>query len=209
MDAANWDDLVARLREREIAFDPGLSDAEVAAAEARFAFRFPPDLRALLQTALPRGPHFPDWRSGNETTLRDWFDLPRQGIVFDVEHNGFWLPEWGPRPATLAEAGAVVGRLVAAAPKLIPVYTHRMMPAEPHRPGNPVFSVHQTDIIVYGADLQSYLAREFLPSGEADEEWTSSGEPRPIAFWDIGRFQATRWGPDGVCLFDNSHGTLP
>jgi hypothetical protein len=39
-----------------IEFDAGLTDAEVAVTEARFGFRFPPDLRAFLQTALPRGP---------------------------------------------------------------------------------------------------------------------------------------------------------
>jgi hypothetical protein len=209
MTAAAWDDMVARLRSRGIAFDARLADAEVAAAEARFGFRFPPDLRAFLQTALPRGGRFPDWRTGNETELRDWLDLPRQGIVFDVEHNGFWLEEWGPRPETLAEAKQVAERLVAGAPRLIPVYMHRMMPAEPHLPGNPVFSVHQTDIIVYGTDLRGYLAHEFLMTEDEQEEWVVPAGTRPIPFWDTERFQQVRWGPNGFCVFDNSRGLLP
>jgi hypothetical protein len=111
-----WDDMVAQLRSRGVAFDAGLTDSEIAAAESRFAFRFPPDLRAFLQTALPCGSRLPDWRGGEEAELRDWLDLPCRGVVFDVEHNGFWLEEWGPRPETLAEAQRIAEQLVAAAP---------------------------------------------------------------------------------------------
>src|SRR5688572_26160989 len=81
-----------------VMFEPGLTDAEIERVEATFGFRFPPDLRAFLQTALPRGEEFPDWRSGDETSLRAWLDAPAEGICFDVEHNDFWLPEWGSRP---------------------------------------------------------------------------------------------------------------
>jgi hypothetical protein len=201
--------MVASLRSRGIVFDAGLTDAEALAAESRFVFRFPPDLRAFLQTAMPCGRRFPNWRSGDETELRDWLDLPRRGVVFDVEHNGFWLEEWGSRPMRLTEAKRVAEQLVAAAPPLIPVYQHRMMPAEPHLPGNPVFSVHQTDIVVYGTDLRDYLAHEFLMTEKEQEEWTVPTGTRPIAFWDSDRFQAVRWGPDGSCAFDNSRGQLP
>jgi hypothetical protein len=209
MSEDTWDGMVARLRSRGIAFDAGLTDAEVASAESRFEFRFPPDLRAFLQTALPRGPRFPDWRSGDETALRDWLDLPRRGVLFDIEYNAFWLEEWGPRPAALVEAKRAGEQLIAAAPRLIPVYMHRMIPAEPHLPGNPVFSVHQTDIIVYGTDLRDYLAHEFLMTEAEQEEWTVPSGTRPIAFWNTERFQEVRWGPDGSCVFDNSRGLLP
>jgi hypothetical protein len=76
-----------------IEFEAGLCDAEVVAAEVRFGFRFPPDLREFLQTALPRGPLFPGWWHGDETALRDWLDQQRQRLIFDVEHNYFWLEE--------------------------------------------------------------------------------------------------------------------
>jgi hypothetical protein len=220
MDRSGWQELVDKLRGTKypigqneagylifhhIEFDAGLTDAEVIAAESRFGFQFPPDLREFLQTGLPRGPKFPDWRSGDEAELRDWLDQPRQGVLFDVERNGFWLEEWGPRPDSLGEALRVAGELVAAAPQLIPIYVHRMMPDEPHLPGNPVFSVHQTDIIVYGVDLPNYLHIEFgLPGDMPAPE-----QERPILFWDLDRFQQVRWGPDGGCAFDNSRGQLP
>jgi hypothetical protein len=42
-----------------VEFDAGLTDAEARETEALFGFRFPPDLRDFLQTALPRGPTVP------------------------------------------------------------------------------------------------------------------------------------------------------
>jgi hypothetical protein len=172
-----------------IEFAPGLTDAEVETTEDRFGFRFPPDLRAFLQTALPRGPQFPDWRSPDLAKLREWLDIPRQGVLFDVEHNAFWLDEWGPQPRAMADALALVGGLIRAAPRLIPIYSHRMMPDEPHMPGNPVFSVHQADIIHYGFNLANYLCIEFdLPDRQP---W--SAEVRQIRFWDLDRFQEVRW----------------
>ena len=172
-----------------VEFEAGLSDQEVARAEVTFGFRFPPDLRGLLQTALPRGPEFPDWRSGDETQLREWLDQPREGILFDIEHNNFWLPEWGERPEALTDALEAASNLVRSAPKLIPIYSHRMIPDEPHLPGNPVFSVHQTDIIVYGQDLYQYLHNEFVPQ----QDTAHPSEVRRIRFWDVDRFQAVRW----------------
>jgi hypothetical protein len=214
---SGWQELVEQLRGahyqfgiikpgspvHHVEFDAGLTNAEVAAVEKHFGFRFPPDLREFLQTALPHGPQFPNWRSGGEAQLRNWLDGPRQGILFDIEH-GFWLEEWGQRPGSLHEALEAASQLVAAAPKLIPIYSHRMMPDEPHLSGNPVFSVHQTDIIHYGFDLADYLRHEFHLPGR--EPWPE--QVRSIRFWDLDRFQNVRWA-DGPCTFDNSKGELP
>lgn len=199
-----WLDIIEQLRGQGVDFAPGLSDAEIASIERRFGFRFPPDLRALLQTGLPRGEGFPDWRSGSEEQLREWLDMPRQGIFFDIEHNDFWLPEWGPSPKALQDALQFADRLLAAAPKLIPICQHRMIPDDPHLEGNPVFSVHQTDIIYYGHDLEDYLRHEFRLTGR--KPWPEN--LRPIRFWDINRFLEVRWA-NGPCVFDNRRGILP
>jgi hypothetical protein len=218
MNRDDWQKLVNQLRGAEyrfglltpgspvhrVEFDAGLTDTEVAAVEERFGFRFPPDLREFLQTALLSGPQFPDWRSGDEAALRDWLGHPRQGVLFDIEHNGFWLEEWGPRPTSVDEALQAGSELVVTAPRLIPIFMHRMMPDEPHLPGNPVFSVHQTDIIHYGFDLADYLRREFRLPGR--EPWPE--QVRAIRFWDIDRFQDVRWA-DRPCVFDNGRGELP
>lgn len=203
---AMWNDMVGTLRDNGIEFEPGLADPEVEAAEERYGFRFPPDLRAFLQTGLPSGSDFPDWRDGDAATLHGWLDLPRRGILFDVEHNGFWLEEWGPRPASLDDARRITNEVVQAAPRLIPIFKHRMMPSVPCLAGNPVFSVHQTDIIYYGVDLRDYLIHEFLTREDVGV-WPIPTDIRQVPFWDIDRFQRIRWS-GGPCVFGNSEGEL-
>lgn len=177
----HWARLLAELREREIVIEDGLTESEARDAEYRFGFRFPPDLRALLQTGLPVSGGFPDWRDGDEGALRTTLNWPLEGMQFDIEHNTFWLAEWGPRPPSLEEAVQIAAQAVAAAPRLVPVCGHRYIPAEPARAGNPVLSVYQTDIIVYGNDLLSYFAHEF--HGVAN--WhTPPMDTRSIRFWD-------------------------
>jgi hypothetical protein len=36
---------------------------------------------------------------------------------------------------------------------LVPIFSHRLISAEPTGEGNPVFAVSQTDVITYGNDL--------------------------------------------------------
>jgi hypothetical protein len=162
-----------------VQFAAGLTDGEVAATESRFSFRFPEDLRELLQTGLPVGPQFPDWRSGEPAALLDWLSSPVEGVLFDVEHNSFWLDGWGSRPQKLDDALELAAGILKAAPQLIPIFGHRMMPDEPSSAGNPVFSVHQTDIIYYGFDLADYLRHEFKLGGR--EPWPV--QVPHIAFW--------------------------
>ena len=171
--------------QRGVFFAHGLTDTEIVNLEERHGFRFPPDLRGFLQTALPVGSLFPDWRSLDDSTVRERLSWPEHGILFDVESNSFWLPEWGPRPVSIEDAKEIARHYIRQAPKLIPVYSHRMMPETPHLAGNPVLSVYQTDIIYYGFDLDDYFRHEFgLPKRKP---WPS--EIRPIAFWEVERWQ--------------------
>jgi hypothetical protein len=92
------------------------------------------------------------------------------------------LEEWGPKPSTNEAAFAVARMKIDEAPKLIPICGHRYIPAEPSLAGNPVLSVHQTDIIYYGADLGNYLENEFYYYFETPEYFLK--EPiRRIEFW--------------------------
>lgn len=152
---------------------------ELAAAEQRFGIRFPPDLADLLREGLPAGNRFPRWRLLDEsvaTQLR-W---PLEGMLFDVEHNAFWMSEWGERPPKLETANAIVAAAIQASPALVPIFGHRYLPAEPAEAGNPVFSVYQTDIIYYGHDLASYFEAEF---GSGYVRAIRFEDIKPIRFW--------------------------
>jgi hypothetical protein len=188
METRDWLPLIELLKEAGLEFSEGLTDDEVEYIEKTFSFRFPPDLCAFLKTAVPFW-NSPRWRSGSESDIREWFDSPLKNVLIDVERNDFWLPEWGQRPNKLSEALEIASLKVREAPKLIPILAGRFIPDRPHESGNPVFSVHQTDIIYYGFDLEDYLRHEFnLPR----EEWPT--QIRQIEFWDPDRFQKLCWG---------------
>jgi hypothetical protein len=156
----------------------GLSEPEIDEIERSWDLRFPPDYRLFLRrlhatdrpmrgalysgtTLVPaERPGFYNWHT-DARAIRGALEDVIGGLVFDVEHNSLWRDGWGPRPASAAERETVVRERVAAAPKLAPLFQHRALVLEPCRAGNPVLSIHQSDIIVYGDDLRAYLLAEF------------------------------------------------
>ena len=71
------------------------------------------------------------------------------------------MPRWGEMPVDIAKRFEIVRSDYRNWPRLIPVFSHRYISSEPCAPGNPVYSVYQTDIIFYGANLTDYLCNEF------------------------------------------------
>jgi hypothetical protein len=151
---------VALLRQAEVPLERGLSEAELATIQQRFGFEFGPDHAALLRLALPVDDGWPDWRRDAESDLRTRLEWPVYGAVQDVLHNGFWPASWGVRPDDDALAEQRAREQLLRWPKLVPVYSHRFLPAAPSVSGAPVFSVYHTDVIYYGSDLVDYLRRE-------------------------------------------------
>ncbi|MBI2444217.1 MAG: SMI1/KNR4 family protein [Candidatus Magasanikbacteria bacterium] len=181
----NRESLKRDLENRGIIFSDGLTGQEITHAEKKFKFNFPPDLKMFLQHALPIArkerdeSFFPDWRHLNSDSLNFYMGLPLEGILFDVENNNFWLPELEQKPQDSEKAKKIMIEAVNKAPKLIPIYAHRYLPAEPLEENNPIFSVHQTDIIYYGSYLYDYFQVEFNK-----RVYASSGvKPKKIKFW--------------------------
>jgi hypothetical protein len=188
MALSQMDEVVGALKKKGIDFEGGLRDAEFAHTESLYNFSFPLDLRDFLSCGLPVSGEFPNWRTGNVRrgqkviSIAKLMDWPAEGICFDIEKNNFWMPDWDVKPSDLQEAFRLARRMVKQAPVLIPVHGHRFLPAEPAVSGNPVLSVWQTDIIFYGLDLVSYLAREFdLP---IKRQGNRNKSPRHIRFWN-------------------------
>jgi hypothetical protein len=156
----------------------GLNEEELDTIEQRYQIRFPPDYRLFLQKLhcvdqpqvgagydgnimIPTtAPSFYNWQRDTEAiqAAHEWLI---DGLFFDVQHNNLWLESWGTKPSTAEEQETRVRELVNAAPKLIPIFGHRYLLAEPCKAGNPVLSIYQSDIIVYSADLRDYFLTEF------------------------------------------------
>lgn len=137
----------------------GYTQSELDVAQEKYGLVFPPDLVAMLRECRPVLAY--DWRS-DDKEIREMLKWPFEGLLFDVENNVLWWPEWGDRPATPEARSEVLAKVVSEAPKLIPLVSHRYLPTEPNEAGNPVFSVYQSDVIYYGGDLANYFEREFV-----------------------------------------------
>ena len=83
----------------------------------------------------------------------------------------------------LVDAFAVATAHLEQAPKLIPLCGHRYIPAEPCEAGNPVFSIYQTDIICYGADLWQYLSNEYMQFLRGPDAHFYVSSSKEIPFW--------------------------
>jgi hypothetical protein len=166
---------------------PGLTDDEFARIEGDYEFEFADDHRAFLAAGLPlnslargrqRSP-WPDWRGADPGDLRERLSWPVEGALFDVQHNALWHPSWDQRPADTSEALKTAREHLSRAPKMIPVYSHRYLPAGRGTYGHPVLSIYQTDIIVYGTDLADYINQEFGRYA-ISADWTP---PPMVPFW--------------------------
>lgn len=174
----------AALRASGASLARGLRERELLRIESVFGFVFAPDHRLMLSIALPHGERsWPDWRTADEADLRSRLAWPTEGILYDVEHDGYWNAAWGDKPMTpghsldVARALDVARTHLADLPPLVPIYGHRYLPTIPSLPGNPVLSCYQTDVIYYGDHLLDWFDYEFHKSS------TSTGGRRRIPFW--------------------------
>jgi hypothetical protein len=175
------------LYDHGVRFESGLTDNEFARIESSCDFVVPPDLRWFLELALPVGGRFPNWRELDQSVLTR-LSWPIEGICFDIRNRVFWWEEWGTRPADDEEAVTIAIQHMKEAPKLIPIFGHSYLPSEPTEVGNPVFSVHQADIIHRGSNLAEYLFWIFHDDDDDDKYPIFSHEYKTIRFWtDLAR----------------------
>jgi len=153
----------------------GYSQAELEGAQERYGIHFPPDVIDLLLDRQPANGY--NW-SIEDHRIRAMLAWPLNALLFDVQHGSWWR-DWGERPRSAEECQQVVADKVAAAPVLIPLYSHRFIPETPSVRGNPIFSMHGFDTIYYGSNLKNYFDREF-----GDQREIEVGEiGRRIPFW--------------------------
>jgi hypothetical protein len=174
--------------------EEGLTDAEFTRIEREYGFEFADDHRAFLAAGLPvhepreeePGTYhawerpWPDWRNGDPGELRRHLDRPIGCLLQDVQH-GYWQPAWGERPDSSEAAVDLARSQLDGAPRMVPVYGHRFLPAGHGTFGHPVLSMWGSDIIYYGADLLDYITQEFEePRPEHPESWAPQAT---VPFW--------------------------
>lgn len=139
----------------------GLSDKQFSQLETKFGFTFRPDVRAFLSSGVP----------GNvRKASRVPAALP---ALYQTANDGWhnWHLLATDEVAIGSELDTVTKQiLIHATPaakevptdcKLIPIYSHRMIPSNPCQAGNPVFSMHGCyDNIIYGDNFLDYLERD-------------------------------------------------
>lgn len=174
----------------------GLDEPRIDALEGHWGLKFPTDCRRFLSilNAPDRGrycvgwnddppydlreeddaPSYFDWRNDDEAII-DALNWPLEGLLFDVEENSLWPDSWGERPGEVTDVHNKVARLVATAPKLIPITGHRYLLANSLEAGNPVLSVWGSDIICYGSNLRNFLLLEFSPLLGLDHDEVAEG----------------------------------
>ena len=158
--------VLAHLRAAGVAVIPGLTDAELARAEAEFGFAFPPDLRAVLALGVPSGPGFPNWRG--RAGLRAAFDLPAAAVSLQTARGALWPRCWGRRPADPDRALRLARAAIRRAPPLVPLFDRCYLPCRPGLAGNPVFFVADDRVLCCGLDLLHFFTREssFHPTAD-------------------------------------------
>jgi hypothetical protein len=158
----------------------GLSARDFAVIEDQLGVRLPEDFVFLFGNLRDPGRVLFPWSNFRKEDYEASIEWVWHGIAFDIEHNA-WIDRWGVRPTALPEALEVARADFETWPKLLPICGHRFLAAEPCRPGNPVFSIKQLDIVYYGADLAHYLAVEFL--GADREAQIVDQDVRRVDIW--------------------------
>ena len=158
---------------------PGMAQTEIDAVEEEFGVSFPQEYRAFLATLnapdkpalwylfkgetlhnAPTRHVFSDWVDGLGDIKRAQDDVI-SGILFDVEKGAFWHDDWGERPTDQSARKELITSMVEAAPKLIPLHSHRFLVAGLDLEPTPVLSVMQSDVIYYTDSIEECLAADF------------------------------------------------
>ena len=162
--------------------DGGMTAKQIASLESELTLPLPDDLKLLLRNVRESDTGRSPWASLDRTAYAAQMARVHEGIAFDVEHANVWLRQWGEQPHALSAALEIARDDFARWPKLFPLFGHRFLAVEPRLDDNPAFSVVQTDIVCYGANLAHYLLHEFGPSRGFDHH-TLEQNPRRIPPW--------------------------
>jgi hypothetical protein len=155
------------------AFAQGMTISEIDAAESALGILFAVDHRDLLLLGVPIDG--PDWRNPESAEVAKSLSAPAEGALHDVRINALWPASWGRRPADELSAESIAAIKIAEWPRMVPFWRHRHIRAGAPS-GEPVFSIMQTDCVLYGENLADWSRIEFGEGGvrtPAESAWDS------------------------------------
>ncbi|CAK9048572.1 Tyrosine-specific transport protein 1 [Durusdinium trenchii] len=164
----------------------GLSDEEVLAAENRYGFVFPPDVRDFLQAGLPVGKGWHHWRqlSSNKVEYGT-----KEDTVFQIRklHCTPWRVRYNKdRPWGEDESLEKAQDLASRCYPLIPLWQHRCIPSVPHDCGLPILSMHGCyDNLCHSRNFWTWLEEVGdISDGLIPQEWKDKTVPAyDVPFW--------------------------
>jgi len=176
---------------------PGLSEEEIAALEQTWNVRFPPDYRLFLLRLHAVG----EVTAGAAHGRKHLMAVKKSKIVYN------WLLDTKElrRAFTLPVRELGFHQPVATAPKLIPITWYLHLLGEPWRAGNPILSIHGTDIVVVSTNFRRHLLSAFghllaiTPPGTGADEATLDLKDIPLLGWRLARVYATRPVTSSTC----------
>lgn len=152
--------------------------------EKAIGVQLPFEVGLLLVVGVPDSDDWFRWGSDPTTQYEEWKERTVQGILTDVEAQGFWAAAWGPRPGSGDARESVVRAEHAKSTPLLPLYKNHVVPltaaeGEEAAESNPVFAISGASISTVGSDIAAWLTNEFdvpLPM------WPETS-PRTFSFW--------------------------
>ena len=172
------------LKSQGIIVASALTIKEIETAESFYGIKFHQDHKDFLQCGLPLGDNWYDWRnysSDNTQKIKKIIAWPLEGILYDIEENNYWCEDVGRKPKDLILAKKLFTEwFIENVPQLVPIYSHRYVCNVSNEKNAPVYSVHQTDVILYGSNISEYLAKEFQLNIEIKHQTRPKDD---ISFW--------------------------
>jgi hypothetical protein len=126
-----------------------------------------------------RWTRFPDWRLRDIPATQRLVDGPVEGLLFDVEQNGFWWRSWGVAPEAIENRSAKARTELAQVPKLTPLWNHLYAGSTDD---SPVFSIVQADLSVPALTLVAMVSESAQSETDLPPEQYPVGN---VPFWRL------------------------
>ena len=155
------DQIKRMLIEKKIKISNGMSEKEIKKVEKIYQIVFPKDYKEMLKEFVLDCNNWRDISEKNISYLKDKINAPIEGIIFDIENNGFWMNEFGNKPKNIQERVNIFLKYIEKnnIPKLIPILNNTYMICDENSE-YPIVSVIQKDIIILSNNLINYFEQK-------------------------------------------------